>query len=245
LNSELLGKGRGVRGLVTDTGIDKKTKRAGRAVSAKGSYMKQKRLFLKDGLKRALQTTCGLSLLLAASIFTAVGCSSPASDFDCELSSTGIRSVIIKKYRGGGGAVVIPAKIEGLPVIAIGDEAFQYCTGLTSVVLPKGLTSIGKCAFQYCTSLTSVTLPASLTSIGSNTFNPTLLGDGNRTFFGCDSLTSVVFAPGSNITTKWNDLAFPGISTNYVSGESLWMAYTSGSKAGTYVRSGNTWTQRQ
>jgi hypothetical protein len=34
--------------------------------------MKKHTLFLKDGLKRALQTTCGLSLLLAASIFS--GC---------------------------------------------------------------------------------------------------------------------------------------------------------------------------
>jgi hypothetical protein len=55
-------------------------------------------------------------------------------------------------------------------------------------------------------------------------------------FYSCSGLTSVVFRAGSDITTAWSDDAFP-------SGNSLWTAYTSGTKAGTYTFSGTTWTQ--
>ena len=46
-------------------------------------------------------------------------------------------------------------------VTSIGDEAFNGCTGLTSVTFPEGLTSIGERAFYGCTRLTSVTVPDS------------------------------------------------------------------------------------
>jgi hypothetical protein len=49
----------------------------------------------------------------------------------------------------------------------------------------------------------------------------------------------VTFGAGSNITTVWNNNAFPDNSY----GDSLWAAYTTGSKAGAYTRDGTTWTQ--
>jgi hypothetical protein len=42
-------------------------------------------------------------------------------------------------------------------VTSIGDEAFSYCTGLTSITIPNRVTSIGRDAFFGCTGLTSVT----------------------------------------------------------------------------------------
>ena len=41
-------------------------------------------------------------------------------------------------------------------VTSIGDYAFFYCTGLTSVTIPNSVTSIGEYAFSDCTGLTSV-----------------------------------------------------------------------------------------
>ena len=35
-------------------------------------------------------------------------------------------------------------------VTSIGDGAFQYCSGLTSVTIPNRVTSIGGGAFEYC-----------------------------------------------------------------------------------------------
>ena len=63
------------------------------------------------------------------------------------------------------GEIVIPDKIDGLPVTSIGEYAFEYCSGLTSVTIPDSVTSINKWAFYDCSGLTSVTIPDSVTSI--------------------------------------------------------------------------------
>jgi hypothetical protein len=140
-------------------------------------------------------------------------------------------------------------------VTTIGQMAFAECSGLTSVTIPDSVTTISVFAFQNCSDLTSVTIPGSVTSIAVCTFygcsgltSVTISGSvtsiGNQAFQSCDGLTSVIFGVGSNITTAWDNGAFSS-STNSsdCSGDSLWAAYTAGSKAGTYTRSGSTWTQ--
>ena len=64
---------------------------------------------------------------------------------------------------------------------SIGDRAFWYCSGLTSVTIPNSVTSIGNEAFEGCTGLTSVTIGNSVTSIGHDAFE------------GCTGLTSPVY----------------------------------------------------
>jgi len=46
--------------------------------------------------------------------------------------------------------------------MSIGDYAFQYCSSLTSIVLPAGLTSLGLGTFYGCSSMASFDLPAGL-----------------------------------------------------------------------------------
>jgi hypothetical protein len=79
--------------------------------------------------------------------------------------------ITITKYSGPGGAVVIPATFDGLPITAIGDSAFSACANLTSVTLPAGLASIGDWAFSSCTSLGGVTIPDSVTNLGDWAFS--------------------------------------------------------------------------
>ena len=72
---------------------------------------------------------------------------------------------------GIAGSISIPSHIpttdgSEVPVVAIGTSGFEGRAGLTSVVIPAGVTSIGRQAFRGCSSLVSVTIPSSVTSIG-------------------------------------------------------------------------------
>jgi hypothetical protein len=84
------------------------------------------------------------------------------SDFIIDKDGT------ITGYRGAGRDLIIPAEIDGKPVIAIGDRAFRN-KGLTSVVIPPGVRSIGENAFWW-NNLASVTIPDSVNSIGDGAF---------------------------------------------------------------------------
>ena len=104
------------------------------------------------------------------------------------------------------GDLIIPSSITYLgqvyPVTAIGDEAFDGCVLLTSVVIPDSVTYIGDYAFGGCSGLTAVNIPDSVTYIGDGAF-----GDcsgltavnipdatthiGSYAFYGCSGLTSV------------------------------------------------------
>ena len=95
------------------------------------------------------------------------------------------------------GTLTIPSQINGYPVVSIGYDALEYCSGLTSVTIPEGVTSIGSWAFEYCSGLTSVTIPSSVTSIGEGAF------------YGCSGLTSVTI-PSS--VTSIGSSAFKGCS---------------------------------
>lgn len=62
----------------------------------------------------------------------------------------------LSDYAGDGAEVVIPADIDGIPVRAIGENAFSGSKTLTIVHLPNSVTSIGKYAFSDCKSLKNV-----------------------------------------------------------------------------------------
>jgi hypothetical protein len=61
----------------------------------------------------------------------------------------------------------------------IADRAFQFCRGLTSGIIPDGVTNIRTYAFDHCNNLSTIALPESITEIGRHAFR------------GCRSLTAV------------------------------------------------------
>ena len=89
------------------------------------------------------------------------------SDFEYEVDDS---EVTITGYTGAGGDVVVPDTIDGFPVTCIGDNAFCYCTGLTSITLGNSVTTIGYGAFAGCTGLTSITMGNSITTIRYDVF---------------------------------------------------------------------------
>ena len=76
--------------------------------------------------------------------------------------------------RGTTGPLTIPASFDYLGqtyyVKEIGRNAFYQCEGITSVVIPEGVTKVAKWAFLQCKALESVELPASLSEIGEAAF---------------------------------------------------------------------------
>ena len=105
-------------------------------------------------------------------------------------------------------------------VTSIGDYAFTYCSGLTSVTIGNSVTSIGGYAFCCCRCLTSVTIPNSVTAIGEETFNGcigltsltipnSVTSIGNNAFQYCSGLTSITIP---NSVTSIGDYAFSNCS---------------------------------
>ena len=74
-------------------------------------------------------------------------------------------TLTITGYDGPGGAVSIPAAINGLPVTSLGNKAFYDCTSLTNLTIPASVTSIGDHAFSFCSRLTGVKIPNGVTNI--------------------------------------------------------------------------------
>ena len=116
--------------------------------------------------------------------------------------------------------IVIPSEIEydgvKYPVTSIGRDAFEGCSGLTSLVLSNSVTNIGDYAFMYCSGLTSLVIPNSVTDIGNYVFYGcsgltslvipnSVTSIGRYAFYGCSGLTSLVL---SNSVTNIGDYAF-------------------------------------
>ena len=94
----------------------------------------------------------------------------------------------------------------GNSVTTIGDYAFRNCSGLTSITIPNSVTSIGSYAFEYCTGLTSVTIPNSVTSIGISAFS-NCTGLTKAEFASIESLCKIKFISDS-YSTYYNPLYY-------------------------------------
>ena len=89
-------------------------------------------------------------------------------------------NVTINAYLGTDSHVDIPQSIEGEPVTAIGDSAFEDCAFLESVAIPNSVQAIGKAAFCNCPLLSDLILPDALRDIGA------------WAFAGCGSLSALI-----------------------------------------------------
>lgn len=101
------------------------------------------------------------------------------------------------------GEVIIPEKLGGIPVTAIGDKAFFYCASISRVEIGEHITSIGENAFGCCFALSEVVLPENLTAVSKEAFymcynlQQVNLGQtkaeviGEKAFYYCEYITTI------------------------------------------------------
>ena len=89
-----------------------------------------------------------------------------AFDYILDIAWGGI---VINGYGRECESLVIPEKIEGIPVVGIGSNAF-FCSGIKEISLPDTIKFIADSAFSY-SSLTSIDIPDGVTQIGSYCFS--------------------------------------------------------------------------
>ena len=100
--------------------------------------------------------------------------------------------------------LVIPGTYMGLPVTAIGDNAFFEDSTIKSVIIPEGIVTIGEMAFYVCSSIETLILPNTLITIDASAFSnlyslqsvvipeSTVFMD-DFVFAGCTNLKTVTF----------------------------------------------------
>lgn len=109
---------------------------------------------------------------------------------------------VITGYTGPGGALTLPAELDGLRVRGIADGAFQGCGSITAVDLSACTTEIGERAFADCPALAKVVLSGGTASLAPGAFEncvslteirlpESLFLIEERAFAGCTALEKV------------------------------------------------------
>ncbi len=107
------------------------------------------------------------------------------------------------KYTGGS-ELTVPEVVDGQTITAIGRQAFENCTELTTVILPDTVLRIEYAAFGGCTSLRGIFIPAGVVAIGDHAFADCVKLEaitipasvdsiGSGAFDGCEKLSYIFF----------------------------------------------------
>ena len=141
------------------------------------------------------------------------GVAQASEGLEYALSEDGCSYIVIGIGNCEDTNLIIPATYNGLPVTAIGAEAFAYDQQLRSVVIPDSVTKIGDSAFTDSWYLERVTFGSGVTEIGYGAFSScmslkeiqlpsSLRVIGERAFYRCNMMTFVTIPAG--VTTIGN-----------------------------------------
>lgn len=106
-----------------------------------------------------------LSIVIILCVFTSVMPSFALSDNDFTYEIID-EKIVITGYTGTDTAITVPAVINDINVVKIGDGAFKDNSLLTSVTVSSGICDIGASAFENCTALATISLPETVIHIG-------------------------------------------------------------------------------
>lgn len=96
-----------------------------------------------------------------------------------KLSDDGTYYMLARVGNCTCGEIIIPETYKGLPVAAIGPQAFNSCQTVKKVVIPTSVKEIWTHAFNNCRNLEDINIPSGVTGIGYYAFS------------GCTALKSI------------------------------------------------------
>lgn len=110
--------------------------------------------------------------------------------------------LLVNSYENGKGIMLF-----GKPIKSIEPKAFEYCTSLTTISIPKSVAKIGNSAFFCCNKLSNITIQDGVAAIGEKAFYyccalteisipDSVKSIGDSAFFYCSGLTSVTIGRG-------------------------------------------------
>ena len=96
-------------------------------------------------------------------------------DFTVTIDGKTMTGLVLYSCTASVTNAVIPSEVNGLPVLAIGNDhgyvsVFAYPKALKTIVIPDTVCYIGGYTFLECVALTELTLPAGVKYIGWNAF---------------------------------------------------------------------------
>ncbi len=108
-------------------------------------------------------------LLSTAVLFSACGDVDGSDSLTYELNADKTGYIVTGCEKKNAKEITIPSTYQGLPVVEIGESAFQN-SDLYVLVLPEGLERIGHSAFVGNGNIKTLDIPDSVTYIGNNAF---------------------------------------------------------------------------
>lgn len=139
-------------------------------------------------------------------------------------------TAVITGYSKTESRIVIPSEIDGLPVTAIGKDAFYNNSDITEVVISEGIATIKSGAFFGCENLRNIDIAGSVRTIENNAFSDCVsleeitIPEGVTkiepwTFSGCTNLLTInVPASLSEVNCEFDDTAFFRNEDNWENG---------------------------
>ncbi|MBQ6324493.1 MAG: leucine-rich repeat protein, partial [Clostridia bacterium] len=128
--------------------------------------------------------------------FTVENEANPDWKYIYQREGDAITGVYIQGYKGDATDLVIPATIDGYPVVAIDGWAFEDNDSITGVTIPNGVTTIWEGAFWGCAALRSIVVPDSIETIRNDAFND------------CNALKDIQVTEGTYAWNWFNDHGF-------------------------------------
>lgn len=160
--------------------------------------MRSKRFFTLLTACAVLSAGCTVPQVFggAFAVTAATVAESTDDGFAYSVQSDGA-AVMITGYTGSDTDLVIPAEIDGKPVVEIVSYAFARGVQFKSVVIPDSVTKIGSFVFGGCTALTSVTVGAGAAE-----------GITGYVFSGCEALEEINVAESNPVYRSTDGVLF-------------------------------------